>query len=158
MTRPPTAGLALVALVGLSPMAAWAASDHAVRVLVDGKPVEFTSRIIGTHQPAIVLRGHPMLPVRFLSEVLGQDLNVALMPWGIVQVGRTYFREGDKEAITPVPKVGGDVTMRRALPIVPRVLNGTFYVPAEGALRALAYDMTWDPRARTLAISTPEVR
>lgn len=150
--------LIVLAVTGMAFTAGWAAgrpaaAEQTVGLYVDGQPVEFRSHIIGGVLPPVLVDGHAMIPVRLLNELFHEHLDLHLAQWGVLQVGGLAFKPGVKEVCWAAPAVGGGATILEALPVAPRIINGTHYVPARVVLNLLGHGVEWDGVERALRIT-----
>lgn len=133
------------------------AQHERIALYLDGQRIEFSSSVTdgpASVMPALLVDGHPMLPVRFLNEKLGQGLNMCLFSrWGLLQIGPLWFKEGHNEAIRAVK--GGDAAEAHALPVRAGTIDGRFYVPALPTLDVLGFGVEWSPDERALRITRP---
>ncbi len=121
---------------------------------VNGERVDFSSHIVRSAPlPILLIRGHAMIPARFLNEVLHESLDLHLLHWDIVPIGGLSLKLGEKVAIMPVPKVGGARGMSFPLPIAVQEIEGRVYVPARVVLNALGHAVEWDPEERAIRIT-----
>jgi len=139
-----------------------------IHVSVNGKPVEFYSQIMSQAMPALLVRGHAMLPTRFLNEALGMGLDLHLEEWKIVSLSRRgqicSFKIGDNTAYREVDGIGGTRAQPIPLSISPTVINGRLYLPVSDFLWYYQ-DMTtpnlptvWNAKTRTLEITMKDFK
>ncbi len=111
--------------------------------------VKFNGDILGFDEPPIIEDGSTLVPMRFLFEQMGADVE-----WD----GKTKTATatlGDKEITFSIDNVNARINNKPAKMDVPaRLVNGKTMVPLRFLSENMGYDVDWDADSRTAIVNS----
>jgi hypothetical protein len=128
-------------------------STSPVKLYVDKKPLDFQSKIMNKAYPTYLVQEHVMIPLRLFDEVLGNPIDLHLLPWKIAGIGAYSFKLGEAVTLRPEPAIGGSLPGGARLPIAPRLINGGFYLSAMPTLTLFGHNARWDNSTKSFYIT-----
>ncbi len=109
--------------------------------------VQFQDKILGFETPPIIENGSTLVPMRFLFEQMGADVE-----WnGETQIATATL---DNKAVTfAIDDTNAEVNNTPATMDVPaRLINGKTMVPLRFLSEEMGFEVTWNPESRTAII------
>jgi uncharacterized protein YbaP (TraB family) len=121
------------------------AEEKGVSVLLNEAEIQFEA------QSLVIEQGTTLVPVRPLFEQLGLSVD-----WN----AESQVVTGTKAGFTIQMQIGNQTaavnTQAKLFPAVPRIMNGSAYVPLRFISEAAGYDVLWDGSTQTIHITEAE--
>lgn len=139
--------LALTTIMSISALAvSVSAEDYtSVNLLVEGKAVE-------TDQPAVIVNGRTMVPVRVVAETLGSEVD-----WDAETKEVTFTQDkmtasmiiGDSKLTVAIDDVVSDM----AIDVPATIINSRTMVPIRFLSETFGYGVEWDAETKTVNVT-----
>lgn len=143
----------LAAALMFGAMPAYAATDNAVRVVVDNKELTATG---------VIIDGRTLIPLRALGEALGATVN-----WDVskqeIKIEKMLYQSSSKGIVTDsnriiIMHIGNKEILKNGtaeqLDVAPQVINGSTMVPVKAVTSFLEATTAWDGESKTVKVSS----
>lgn len=143
----------LAAALMFGAMPAYAATDNAVKVVVDNKELTATG---------VIIDGRTLIPLRALGEALGATVN-----WDAakqeIRIEKMLYQSSSKGIVTDsnrviIMHIGNKEILKNGtaeqLDVAPQMINGSTMVPVKAVTSFLEASTTWDSTSRTVKVSS----
>lgn len=143
----------LAAALMFGAMPAYAATDNAVRVVVDNKELTATG---------VIIDGRTLIPLRALGEALGATVN-----WDAgkqeIRIEKMLYQSSSKGIVTDsnriiIMHIGNKQILKNGtaeqLDVAPQVINGSTMVPVKAVTSFLEASTTWDGESQTVKVTS----
>ncbi len=125
--------------------------------------VSLNDKILGFSQPPVMEDDRTLVPMRFLFEQMGANVNwndathtaTATVPVSTEQQIRTFGMENEKSVTFSINNINATVNGQTATMDVPaRLINDQTFVPLRFLSENLGYNVEWDEANNTVIITT----
>lgn len=143
----------LAAALMFGAMPAYAATNNAVRVVVDNKELTATG---------VIIDGRTLIPLRALGEALGATVN-----WDAakqeIRIEKMLYQSSSKGIVTDsnrviIMHIGNKEILKNGtaeqLDVAPQVINDSTMVPVKAVTSFLEASTTWDDTSKTVKVSS----
>lgn len=143
----------LAAALMFGAMPAYAATNNAVRVVVDNKELTATG---------VIIDGRTLIPLRALGEALGATVN-----WDAakqeIRIEKMLYQSSSKGIVTDsnriiIMHIGNKEILKNGtaeqLDVAPQIINGSTMVPVKAVTSFLEASTTWDDISKTVKVSS----